>query len=233
MRAEADTKTEIKISSLAPAIASRPEIAKLIQLETDRIKSRQTEREKEQQHLRTALQLSNAQVTTLEQGQKADEEATKLQYDEYERVAELSRKGLAPTSRVTDQQQAAVLFKIRERDTAGRLAMARLAREELTRRLEKADDRPVRIPQELQEAMRALEQLHAQLASVRQQLMLSGASGGMLDSPERGGPEVVIFRKEKNGAQVRIVANEDTEVEAGDVVEVKLKLELFQSPLAN
>jgi polysaccharide export outer membrane protein len=233
LRAEAETKTEINTTALARAIASRPEIARLIQLETDRIMARQAEREKEQQYLRNSIKLSDTQVSTLEEGQKADEEATRLQYEEYERVAELSRKGLAPTSRVSDQQQAAVLFKIRERDTAGRLAFARLAREELVRKLEKVDDRPVRIPLELQEAMKTLEQMKTQLASLGQQITLSGATNSMLGNPENVSVDITIFRKDRTGAQVRIAANEDSDVEASDVVEVKLKLDWLSSTPAN
>jgi polysaccharide export outer membrane protein len=224
LQAETGEKTDFEVTGLAPGVASRPDVARLIALEKARLRARIVEREKERQYLSAAIKLTDTRVAALEQGQKVDEEATKLANQEYERVAELSRKGLAPTSRVTDEQQAAVLFKIREQDTAGRLALARQSREELQWRLEKADDRQAAIPQELHDATAALIEAQTKLNAVSEQMALTGAIGAQLGEMQDNAPEIEIFRRDSTGAQVRIVANEDTEIEAGDVIEVKVRL---------
>jgi polysaccharide export outer membrane protein len=233
LRAEAETKNDISVEALPSEFVSNPQIKRLIQLETDRVKAHHAAREKEKQYLDEAIKLANERVNTLQQGLKADEEATQLQYQEFERVAELSRKGLAPTSRVSDQQQAAVLFKVRERDTAGRLALAQQSKEELLWKIATFDDRPVRVPREQLDALRTLEQLQAQVVSLSHQLMLSGASDMMLEKAGNIGLEIAVFRRSETGTMARIVGNEDSNLEAGDIVEVKANLDWLSSSFGN
>ncbi|MBJ6128544.1 polysaccharide biosynthesis/export family protein [Microvirga splendida] len=224
LQAELAGKTDIELKGFDPKLLTRPDVAEIISLERERLKSRQTERVKERQYVVTAIKLVDAQVAALERGQAADEEATKIAVEEYQRVMELNRKGLAPTSRVTDEQQAAVLFKIRERDTAGRLALARQTREELLWRLEKADEQKAKIPDELQVATAALSVAQARFKAVSEQLSMSNDVSVQLDSADSSNLEVSIFRSHAGGAQTKIAATEETEIEAGDVVEVKMKI---------
>jgi polysaccharide export outer membrane protein len=232
LQADLEDRTDFEMKFLAPEVLARPDVSQLIALEKDRLKSRQIEKDKERQYLAGALKLVDMQVTALERGQEADEEATKMALDEYQRVSELNRKGLAPTSRVTDEQQAAVLFKIRERDTAGRLALARQTREELRWRMEKAADQTVKIAEELREATASLNVAQARYNALSEQLSLSGNGSVGLDNAEIGAPEVYMYRTDSSGSQSRLVAKEDDLVEAGDVIEIKMKLNPMYSSLS-
>jgi polysaccharide export outer membrane protein len=224
LRAEAAGKTEIDLNAI-PNASRLPGVAEeLVDLETQYLKASQSGREQEQKHLAAALDLADSHVTALELGQKNDQEATKQQADELARVAELSRRGLASASRTTDEQRATVLLRSREMDTAARLAQARQARQEVLRNLQKVDDRKIRLPQELQVAVVALEGIHSQLNAVGEQLVTTGTMGTQSDSKGRSASEITIVRR-KADATVKLIATEDTLVEPDDIVEIAIKFE--------
>ncbi|WP_262300265.1 polysaccharide biosynthesis/export family protein [Microvirga sesbaniae] len=222
LRAELDGKTEFKTPASVNTPASKDVVAEISELEMNSLKARVAALAQERDYLGRALELADANVSALDRGQKQDEEATRQQLDELAKIVDLSRRGLAAPGRVSEEQRATVLMKSREMDTTARLAVARQAREELRRKLEKADDRQTRVTRELQDAIASLEGLYTQIAAVREQLSLAGSVGAQLMSDEQNPPEIFIVRKVK-GAAVRLKANEDTDVEPGDVVELKLK----------
>jgi polysaccharide export outer membrane protein len=224
LRAEAEGKTEIDLNAI-PNASRLPGVAEeLVQLETQYLKASQSGREQDKKHLAAALDLADNHVAALELGQKNDQEATKQQADELARVTELSRRGLASASRTTDEQRATVLLRSREMDTAARLAQARQARQEVLRNLEKADDRKVRLPQELQAAVVALDGIHSQLTAVGEQLVTTGTMGTQSDGKGRSVSEITIVRR-KAGATVKLSATEDTPVEPDDIVEIAIKFD--------
>jgi polysaccharide export outer membrane protein len=198
-------------------------LSEIAEIEISRLKSRIEEKRKEKQHLGISAKLADGQVAALEQGQKQDQEAVAQQVSELERVADLARRGLAASGRVTDEQRAAVLIRSREMDTRARLAAAQISRQEVQRRLESDDPQTLRLPQDLQDAIALLAQNQAQLDAVGEQLMMAGESLEQLDGGERRRLiDVVIYRK-KNGETVRIDADEDTEIAPSDVVEVTVR----------
>ncbi|WP_160310555.1 polysaccharide biosynthesis/export family protein [Microvirga vignae] len=232
LRAEAANKTEIGQSVLSENSAPRNVVTELVDLAKQHLSSTDAERKKELQHLRRALEMADTELESLVRGQIQDQEAVRQQEDELNRIAELNRKGLASMARVSDEQRAAVLLKSREADTAARLSRARQAREELLRKIERVDDRQLRIPRELQDALVALEGIRTQIKAVSEQIIMSGNMGAQLTSSEVDGPNLTIFRK-KDGAQIKISATADMEVQPGDVVEVKMNIDLLRSALGN
>jgi len=232
LRAESEGKSELDLSALPRSVRSQRVIAELIDLETQQLKAIQDQREKEKKYLATALQLADAQVGALDRGQKVDEEASKQQSEELARVADLTKRGLASTGRTTDEQRAMVLTRSREMDTAARLAQARQAREEMARRVERADERQAKLPQELQAAIATLDGLGTQVEAMGEQLALSGNIGSQAEATGRSAVQVAIFRKTGN-TQVRLPATEDSPVEPGDVVEITIKFELSPATPSN
>jgi polysaccharide export outer membrane protein len=226
-RAEVDLNLNQQRAQLPAGVSDAPlerTLSELAEIEIRRLKSRIEDKQREQRHLSTSLKLADGQVAALEQGQKQDQEAVTQQVSELERVAELARRGLAASGRVTDEQRAAVLIKSREMDTRARLAAAQFARQEAQRRLESDDPQTLRLPQDLQDAIAGLAQTQAQLDAVGEQLVMAGESLEQLDGGERRRAiDVVIYRKQ-NGATLRIEANEDTEIAPSDVIEVTARL---------
>ncbi|WP_210485783.1 polysaccharide biosynthesis/export family protein [Microvirga antarctica] len=232
LRAEAEGKSELDLSGLPRSVRSQKVVAELIELETQQLKASMDEREKEKKYLAVALQLADAQVGALDRGQKQDEEASRQQADELARVADLTKRGLASTGRTTDEQRAMVLTRSREMDTAARLAQARQAREEMARRLQKADERQAKLPQDLQVAIATLDGIGTQMEALGEQLALSGNIGSQAEATGRSTTQVAIFRK-TGETQARVPATEDSPVQPGDVVEITIKFELSPATPAN
>ena len=234
LRAEAEGQTEIDLNAI-PNASRLPGVAEeLVDLETQYLKASQSGRDQEKKHLAAALDLADNHVTALEIGQKNDQEATKQQADELARVMDLSRRGLASASRTTDEQRATVLLRSREMDTAARLAQARQARQEVLRNLQKADERKVKLPQELQAAVAALDSVHSQLTAVGEQLVTTGTMGTQSDSKGRSASEITIVRRKGAGAgSVKLTATEDTPVEPDDIVEIALKFDMLNVAPSN
>jgi len=232
LRAELEGKTDFKVPSSVAASTASDMVAEISQLEQNSLKARVSALAQEREYLSRALDLADENVSALDRGQKQDEEATRQQVEELAKIVDLSRRGLAAPGRVSEEQRATVLLKSREMDTAARLAVARQAREELRRKLEKADDRQTRVARELQDAIATLEGLYTQLAALREQLVLAGRVGAQAMSDEQSPPEIFIIRKVKD-ASVKITANEDTDIEPGDVVELKLKMNWADLRLEN
>lgn len=222
LRAELEGNTGAKIASPTISSASKDVMSEIAQLEQQSLKARVTALAQERQYLDRALELSDANISALDRGQSQDEEAAKQQAEELARIAELSRRGLAAPGRVSEEQRATVLLKSREMDTKARLAIARQAREELRRKLEKADDRQTRVTRELQDAITSLEGLYTQLTAVREQLALVGDVASQTMANDQNPPEILIIRK-VDGSSMKLAADEDRNIEPGDVVEVKLK----------
>lgn len=232
LRAELEGKAEFEAPASVSTPADKEAIAEIVQLEKTSLQARVSALAQEREYLGRALSLADTNVSALDRAQKQDEEATRQQVEELAKIVELSRRGLAAPGRVSEEQRATVLLKSREMDTASRLAIARQSREELRRKLEKADDRQTRVARELQDAITALEGLYTQLAAVREQLALAGSLGMQMMSGDENPPEILIIRKIKD-APVRLTANEDMNIEPGDVIELKLRLNWPSSGLGN
>jgi polysaccharide export outer membrane protein len=232
LRAELQNKAEIDIDprhQRSPSPAGTVDaplekaLSEIAEIEIRRLKSRIEDKQKEKQHLSTSVKLADSQVAALEQGQKQDQEAVAQQVSELDRVADLARRGLAASGRVTDEQRAAVLIKSREMDTRARLAAAQISRQEAQRRLESDDPQTLKLPQDLQDAIAQLAQNQAQLDALGEQLVMAGESLEQLDGGERRRAiDVVIYRKQ-NGETVRVDADEDTEIAPSDVVEIRVR----------
>ena len=232
LRAEMQNKAEIDIDPKRQkppppeAAADAPlerALSEIAEIEIRRLKSRIEEKKREKQHLSTSVKLADGQVAALEQGQKQDQEAVAQQVSELERVADLARRGLAASGRVTDEQRAAVLIKSREMDTRARLAAAQISRQEVQRRLESDDPQTLKLPQDLQDAIAQLTQSQAQLDAIGEQLVMAGDSLEQLDGGERRRAISVVLYRKRNGETMRIDANEDTEIAPSDVVEITVR----------
>jgi len=231
LRAELEGKAEVKLPAL-PSPGSKEFLAEVAQLEQQSLKARQLALAQEQEHLKRAISLADDNVTALDRGQQQDQEATRQQSDELAKIVDLNRRGLAAPGRVSEEQRATILMKSREMDTSSRLAGARQEREELLRKMEKADDRQTRVTRELQDAITTLQGLYAQLDALREQLVLTGSVGAQAADGEQKPPEISIVRRQGN-ARVSLAANEDTEVQPDDVIQFKVNFDWMSPALGN
>jgi len=231
LQAELDGKKELDLKQLEQAPIAQRIIMEIALLESNHFKSRLMDQQKEKEYLNRAIKLAENQVSSLFQGQQQEELGVRAQSEGLERTTTLHAKGLAPATRLTDEQRTIALLRSRQLETGARLAQAQQTREEYGRRLERADDdRKMRTLRELQDALVELERVRHQLQAIGEKLLYTGAIKAQLSKGGRNEPEIAIFRK-MEGEQVRLAADENTEILPGDVVDVVIRHEyLMVSP---
>lgn len=230
LRAELAGQSEIDPHVLYEAPISLNALSEIARLEADRLRTRQRDYQGERDYLQRVIRFAGDQVASLEQEQIQDKQGAANQAEELARVTDLNHKGLVPVTRVIDAQRAAVLLNSRQMETGARLARASQEREELVRKLAKAEaDRQLTLTQELQNALLEIEKVRAQLQATQQKMVLTGVTRPELAGSGRSKADIAIYRK-VNGGQTRLDATDDTKVEPGDVVELVASYPLWMSP---
>jgi polysaccharide biosynthesis/export protein len=199
------------------------EIAEIIRVETETRSANQTDQQKEREFLQRAIEQASDQISTLSRQQQEEEQGVKSDEDELQRDLDLSKRGMVISQRVTDARRAVLLSSTRKLQTDVELMQLKRQQDELRRKLEQLDDRRrIELLGELQEASAKLNALFAKLKGVEDKMEYTGLLRSQLSHGEMGGPEIAIVRKTKNGAQ-RFIANEDSELQPGDTIEVSLR----------
>jgi polysaccharide biosynthesis/export protein len=208
------------LSKLESAPVARRIIADLVKLELDYFSTRREDQRKEREYLGRARQHAEDQVSSLVQGQDQETSALALQSENLARTAALSKQGLTPQSRFTDDQRAIALQRSRQLENGARLADARRILEDFGRRLQRTDDDwRLRLLREQQEAVAELEKVRTQLQAVGEKLLYVGAMKAQITNGTFGDPEISIYRK-VGTERSRLVATEDTEISPGDVIDI-------------
>ena len=208
------------LGMLESAPVARRIISDLVKLELDYFNVRRVDQQKEREYLEKARQHAEDQVGSLVQGQEQETSAILLQSENLARTQTLSKQGLAPLTRLTEDQRAIALQRSRQLENGARLADARRILEDYGRRLQRTDDEwRLRLLREMQEAVAELEKVRTQLQSVGEKLLYVGAMKSQIAKGNFGDPEIAIYRK--LGTQPsRLAAEEDTEVFPGDVIDI-------------
>ena len=220
LQAELDDREAPDLSKLNDAPVARRIIAELVKLELDHFSTRKTDEQKERAYLERALKHAQDQVTSLFAGREQEILGVELQTESVKRTSVLSKQGLAPINRLTQEQRDVALQKSRQLETGARLAEARRIAEEFGRRVERVDDdRRMRLIRELQDAVLELERARSQLQGIGEKLLYIGAIKAQAMSGGRNLPEIAIYRR-VDGQQTRLAADENTDVYPGDVIDI-------------
>jgi polysaccharide export outer membrane protein len=199
------------------------EIAEVIRVETETRSANQADQQKEREFLRRGIDQASSQIATLSQQQQDEEQGVQADVEELQRDLDLSKKGMVISQRVTDARRAVLLSSTRKLQTVVELMQLRKQQDELKRKLEQLDDRRrIELLGELQETNVKLNATLAKLKGVEDKIQYTGLLRSQLSKGETGGPEIAIIRKTEHGAQ-RVVANEDSELQPGDTIEVSLR----------
>jgi polysaccharide export outer membrane protein len=194
---------------------------RLLYMETEHLKARMADREKDKALLREAIAKADLQLSVLAEKKKADLEANKADTEDFQKVRELFQKGITATTRLSEARRAALFSSDQLLQTVVEMSNVERGRGEYSRQIEKIDSQN-RIDdwKELQEANLQLAQISARLKSTREKLSYTA----LLQSEfmQNGRPDISVYRKGDNGTE-RFAANEDFELAPGDSVEVALK----------
>lgn len=222
LKAELGDKGALDQSLLADAPVPSNRIEEIIAVEAEYLKISQTDYEREKAFLRRSVKQAGEQIKVLETQEAKEDQGTQADAEELQRVLELFGKGSLPSPRVTDARRAVLLSSTRKLQTAAQLMQVKKQEDDIARQLERLDDqRRIKLLQELQDARMALSQVRAKLQSTGEKLQY--AAGRL---PVGRGSElkadIGLIRKGEKGRE-RIVADEDSELQPGDVVEVALR----------
>jgi polysaccharide export outer membrane protein len=220
LQAELGGDDQPDLAMLERAPVARRIIADLVKLEMDYFNVRRLDQQKEREYLQQTRRHAEDQVKSLTEGQELETSAIQLQAENIARTQALSKQGLAPLTRLTEEQRLSALQRSRQLENSARLADARRILGDYGRRLQKADDEwRLRLLREQQEAIAELEKVRTQLQSVGEKLLYVGAMKAQIVNGSYGHPEITIYRKVAAQSE-RLPADENMEVFPGDVIDI-------------
>lgn len=209
-------------SSLKDLPLKRSTISEIVHVEAEQLKARQADYDSQKAFLQRAITLGDKQVDVLTEQQKQDDQGAQADIDELQRTLEFYGKGALPSPRVADSRRAVLMSSTRKLQTSAQLMQIKQQQSDFTRQLGKLDDqRRMDLLRDLQDANVKLAEVRAKLQSTSEKLQYATLVRSQF---VRGGgqPEIVVIRMDVKG-QTRIRANEESELQPGDVVEVTLR----------
>jgi polysaccharide biosynthesis/export protein len=198
--------------------------AEIVNVEAEHLRTEQSDYEREKAFLQHSIKQGEEQIRVLSMQDTKEEQGAQADAEELQRVIELFGKGALPSPRVTDARRAVLLSSTRKLQTSAQLMLLKRQQDDIARQLERLDDhRRLKFLQDLQDARTRLGQVRARLQSTGEKLRYTATRSQLVRGNEPK-QELTVIRKAKNGSS-RIVVDEDSELQPGDVVEVALLLD--------
>jgi polysaccharide export outer membrane protein len=209
-----------KILQDAPIPAST--ISQITRLEIEQLKGRQDDYVREKEFLQRGIKQADEQIGVLSEQLQKEEAGLQADTQDLQRITELFGKGAVPMPRITDSRRALLLSSTRALQTIAQIMTTRKHRDDFSRQLERLDDqRSINLRQELQDAGVKLNQIRAKLQALGEKIQYTALVRSQLIRGAGGKPQITIVRKGGTGRE-RFSAEEDSELQPGDVVEVAL-----------
>jgi polysaccharide export outer membrane protein len=198
-------------------------ISQITRVEAEQLKSRQEDYLHEKEFLRRTIKQAEEHIGVLSESMTTEEEGVQADMQDLRRVTDLFGRGAVAITRITDARRALLWSSTLKLQTTAQWMSQKKQREEVSRQLERLDDqRRMDLLRELQEAGVRLGQIGARLQGVAEKVQYTSLVRSQLVRGSGGKPQIAIIRKGENGWE-RLVAEEDTELQPGDVVEVALR----------
>lgn len=222
MRAELADKSDFDQTPLSKLPLPSSTLAEIVRVETEALNVRQTDRQREKAFLQRAIKQNNDQLAVLSEQQKKEQQGTQSDAEELQRSLDLYSKGTLTSPRVTDARRAVLLSSTRALQTAAQLMQLRRQQDETSHRLERLDDeRRMEVLRELQDSQVKLAEIRAKLQGVGDKLQYTSLLRSRLVRGSGPKPEIALIRKDGDRRK-RLEANEDSELQPGDVLEISL-----------
>jgi len=211
-------ESELKDGDPAPPpnlLVDKEVADRLLKIEIDQKKARKEALDSDKVHLRDSIAKMDSRIATLK---AQSEKESKINEDDQQDLASLStslEKGNTSIFRVSEARRAALMSATRMLQTNVLLADAFKDRDELVRRLEKADeDWKVDILKDLQTANANLATAALRLRAIGLRVPLPTGSNSVGSSPS-----ILVYRKSTDKEE-QLVGHLDMELMPGDVVTV-------------
>jgi polysaccharide export outer membrane protein len=211
-------QTVLREAPIAPSV-----LLQIAHLEDEQLKSRQSEYDREKVFLQSAIKQTDTQIAVLSEQLQQEDQGVKEDTQDLQRITDLLGKGSVTVPRLTDARRALLLSSTRKLQTTAQLMLQRRQRHDTARQLERLDEqRKVALLHELQDAGVKINQIRARLQGVAEKIQYTGLVRSQLVRGSGGKPEIAVVRSGSTGRE-RFIAEEDTELQPGDVVEVALR----------
>lgn len=222
LRSELGNKGDIDQSILTAAPLPHSTVSAIVGNEAQQLEARRADQQGERNFLERKIVEANGQVAALTDQQDKEEQGVEQDQQELKKETELFGKGMVPSTRVVDARRAVLLSATRRLQTNVQLRQVQNARDEASRQLERNEQqRTMDLLHELQDATIKLTALSAALQSVEEKLHYTGLVRSQLVRGKGAQPDIAIVRKSDAGYE-RFSADEDFELNPGDVVEIAL-----------
>jgi polysaccharide export outer membrane protein len=200
-------------------------ISQIKRLEAEQLKSRQEDYQREKEFIQRGIKQAEEHIGVLSESLKTQEEGIQADMQDFRRVADLFGKGAVAITRITEARRALLWSSTLKLQTTSQWMSQKKQREEVSRQLQRLDDqRRMDLLRELQDAGVRLSQTSARLQGVAEKLQYTALVRSQLVRGSGGKPQIAIIRKGENGRE-HLAAEEDFELQPGDVVEVALRAE--------
>jgi len=223
LKKELGQQTALDERSLLDVPISRSMAQEIVKVETENLKARQTDQQAERTFLQRGIAEADEQINVLAQQQKTEEDGNQADIEELERAKELFSRGNLTTLRVTDARRAMLLSSIQKLQTTAQLLQTKRQKDDLARQIDRLDgQRRSDMLRELQESTVALSKTRFKLQSTGEKLQYTSLAKSQLARGFGNKPAITVVRNGAKGVE-NLVANEDFELQPGDVVEISLR----------
>ena len=231
LQQELGQQTTIDQKALLDVPLARPTAQAIVNIEAEQLKARKTDEQAERAFLQQGIVQADAEIQVLSQQQKTEEQGNQADIDEFERSKDLFSRGNLTSLRVSDARRAMLLSSIQKLQTAAQLMQTQRQRDDLSRQLARLDgQRKSDMLRELQDATVALSKIRFRLQSTGDKLQYTVLAKSQLARGLGNQPAITVVRNATNSIE-KLAADEDFELQPGDVVEVSLMKDTMAAKL--
>jgi polysaccharide export outer membrane protein len=227
LQAELDGKSVFEPPSLGDLPLASQITSRIIDLESQRFLVDTADLVKEKKYLAKAIAQEDQRIAVLDQQRQSEQQDADADAADYNDVKTNFRKGILPTTRVSETRRLTLQSATRVLQTTALLNDVERKRAEFARSLEGIDDKKRKeLLQSMQDATVRLNNIRGRIQAVSEKLLYAGMARSQLTRGPGGEPDVRVLRKDNNGGTTAtIAATDQTELMPGDVVDVRLQLE--------
>jgi polysaccharide export outer membrane protein len=224
LKQELGQQTALDQKALLEVPLPRSTAQAIVDAETESLKTGLADAQADKTFLQRGIAQADAEIQVLSEQQKTEDEGAKADADDFARMQDLFSRGTVPILRVSDARRAMLLSSTRKLQTTAQLMATKRQRDELSRQMEQLDGkRRTDLLRELLDATVALSKVRSKLQSTGEKIYYTVAAKSQLANGSGPKPTITIVRHGAKGTE-KLNADEDSELQPGDVVEVALML---------
>ena len=197
----------------------------IAQVEAEQLQVRAGDMNKEKAYLNETKRQAEQAVALLADRQNKEAEGLEADRAEAERMRDLLQKGTVPSTRMTEARRNSLLSATQWLQTTVQKTQSERQVEDINRQISKVDDqRRLEILADIQNSQVSLASTRARLSSVAEKLLYTGAIKSQIVRGQGEDPQIIVYRKAQDGSSQKLTADESTELQPGDVVDVALPM---------